>query len=107
MTSMRDCDAGLKGSMRVKGPVPQERVPIGKAVQDGMRAMFKAANSPVKPVNRSFHEQEQDVNHQRTESNVTTSSIVENSGGADQTGERVKVVLAALLLSFSEKSPVP
>jgi len=37
--------AGLKGSMRVRGPPPSQGVHIAKAVEEGMLAMFKGANA--------------------------------------------------------------
>lgn len=40
---MMALSSGLKGSMRVKGSVPSQRVHIGKAVHEGMRLMFKGA----------------------------------------------------------------
>ena len=43
--------------MRVRGPIPRERIKIGKAVQDGMRAMFRSAhvqqNNTVEPSSSS------------------------------------------------------
>ena len=33
--------------MRVKGPPPSQGIHIAKAVQEGMRAMFKGAASPT------------------------------------------------------------
>lgn len=38
---------GLKGSMRVRGPPPSQGIHIAKAVQEGMRAMFRGAASPT------------------------------------------------------------
>lgn len=39
--------AGLKGSMKVRGPPPSQGVHIAKAVQEGMRAMFRGVASPT------------------------------------------------------------
>lgn len=76
--------------MRVKGPPPSQRIHIAKAVQDGMRAMFRGVSLPTSIAGISESESSEDL-HRSVHTATPGPDVLYETPSPAAVEERVKV----------------